>query len=76
MRLYNAQHQFYCGIDLHASAMYACVVDAARKKRPHENFQVRNTASFLEQIEPFRQNMVVGCESTFNWYWLFDLCES
>ena len=66
MRLYNSQHQFYCGIDLHANAMYACVVDAAGKKCLHENFQVRNIASFLEQIEPYHKNMVVGCESTFN----------
>ena len=38
MRLYNSQQQFYCGIDLHANAMYACVVDAAGKKCLHENF--------------------------------------
>lgn len=76
MRLYQSQHQFYCGIDLHANAMYACVVAADGKKCLHENFQVRNTASFLEQIEPYHKNMVVGCESTFNWYWLCDLCES
>ncbi len=76
MRLYNSQTEFYCGIDLHANAMYACVVDAAGKKCLHENFQVRNTAGFLEQIEPYLKNMVVGCESTFNWYWLCDLCES
>jgi hypothetical protein len=28
MQLYQQQHQFYCGIDLHANAMYVCVVDA------------------------------------------------
>jgi transposase len=76
MRLYQSQHQFYCGIDLHANAMYACVVGADGKKCLHQNFQVRNTESFLEQIQPYRENLVVGCESTFNWYWLCDLCES
>jgi transposase len=30
----------------------------------------------LEKIKPFGRNLVVGCESTFNWYWLCDLCES
>ena len=27
MNLYQTQHPFYCGIDLHAKQMYACVVD-------------------------------------------------
>ncbi len=76
MRLYQSQHQFYCGIDLHANVMYACIVGSDGKKVLHENFQVRNTACFLEHIEPYRKDLVVGCESTFNWYWLCDLCES
>ena len=25
MRCYTKQHQFYCGIDLHAHTMYACI---------------------------------------------------
>jgi hypothetical protein len=25
MRCYTKQHQFYCGIDLHARTMYACI---------------------------------------------------
>ena len=29
MRFYNQQHQFYCGVDLHARTMYLCVLDAA-----------------------------------------------
>ena len=27
MRFYNAQHQFYCGIDLHARTMYVCILN-------------------------------------------------
>jgi hypothetical protein len=27
MRFYNAQHKFYCGIDLHARTMYVCILD-------------------------------------------------
>jgi transposase len=74
--LYNQQHQFYCGVDLHANSLYVCVVDSAGKKRLHENFLIRNTRSLLTALKPFRQDLVVGCESTFNWYWLCDLCES
>ena len=32
MNLYQTQHPFYCGIDLHANKMYACVVDSTGKK--------------------------------------------
>jgi hypothetical protein len=28
-RFYNGQHRFYAGIDLHASFMHVCVLDAA-----------------------------------------------
>jgi transposase len=30
---------------------------------------------FLLAIQPFRKNIVVGCECMFAWYWLADLCE-
>jgi hypothetical protein len=64
MRLYQSQHQFYCGIDLHANAMYACVAGADGKKCLHQNFQVRNTESSLEQIQPYRNNLFVSG----NWF--------
>jgi hypothetical protein len=76
MRLYNQQHQFYCGVDLHANSLYVCVVDAAGNKHLHENFQVRDTKSLLAALKPFSKDLVVACESTFNWYWLCDFCEA
>lgn len=79
MNLYQQQHPFYCGIDLHANKMYACVVDQSGKKHLHQNFHTRDTTTFLQKLQPFAQqpgNLIVGCESTFNWYWLCDLCES
>jgi transposase len=75
MNLYQSAHPFYCGIDLHANKMVACVIDQAGKKQLHRNFHTRDTDTFLEKIEPFRPGLVVGCEATFNWYWLCDLCE-
>jgi hypothetical protein len=27
MRFYTQQHQFYCGIDLHARTMYLCILN-------------------------------------------------
>lgn len=75
MNFYLNSHQFYCGIDLHANNMYACVVDHAGSKQLHQNFKTIEPDKFLSSIEPFRKDLVVGCESTFNWYWLSDLCQ-
>ena len=41
MRFYTEQHLYYCGIDLHARSMYACVLDqkgqtAVHRKLPTE----------------------------------------
>ncbi len=74
MNFYNRQHQFYCGIDLHANSMYACVVDASGTKLLHRNFKTRNPNQLFDRLEPYQNDLVVGCESTFNWYWLADLC--
>ncbi len=68
MKYYNQQHSFYAGIDLHAKTLHVCVLDHNGEKRLHKNFQCRDTESFLEELQPFRQNLVVGCESNFNWY--------
>ena len=74
MNLYQTQHPFYCGIDLHAKEMYACVLNQDGDKQLHRNFKTRQSDKFFEQIKPFGNNIVVGCESTFNWYWLADAC--
>ena len=74
MNLYQTQHPFYCGIDLHAKQMYACVVDQAGQKLLHRNFKTRQADQFFEQIQQFGSDIVIGCESTFNWYWLADAC--
>jgi transposase len=75
MRFYKEQHEFYCGIDLHATQMYVCVVDHAGENLLHRNFSSARPQVFLNRLAPFRKgNLVLGCESTFNWYWLADLC--
>jgi hypothetical protein len=32
MRFYTKQHQYYCGIDLHARRMYICVLRSIRDR--------------------------------------------
>ncbi|MDD1794804.1 transposase [Enterovibrio sp. ZSDZ42] len=35
MRFYNQQHNYYCGIDLHAHILYVCILDATGKLVRH-----------------------------------------
>ena len=73
MKFYTAQHQHTCGVDLHARKMYLCILDQKGEIVLHRNVPARPDA-FLEAIEPFRQDLVVGVECMFSWYWLADLC--
>jgi transposase len=73
MRFYTQQHDFYCGIDLHARSMYLCILDRDGKIVLHRNMPC-SPERFLEAIAPFRSNLVVGVECIFCWYWLADLC--
>ena len=74
MNFYSKQHSFYCGIDLHANEMYACVIDHPGEKQLHRNFKTRQSDKFFEQLKPFGKDIAIACESTFNWYWLADQC--
>jgi len=73
MRFYTKQHLFYCGVDLHADTMYVCVLDATGEVALHRNIPTRPEA-FLRLIKPYRDDLAVGCECMFTWYWLADLC--
>ena len=73
MRFYTKQHAYYCGIDLHAKAMYACVLNSSGEIVAHKNMKSTPSA-FLEFIEPFREDVVIAVECIFTWYWISDLC--
>jgi transposase len=73
MNFYTQQHKHYCGIDLHAKAMYVCILDQNGTKLVHKNLPTTPEA-FLRVIAPYREDVVVGVECMFTWYWLADLC--
>jgi len=75
MRLYQTTTKFNCGIDLHSKCMYACVVDQAGKVLVHRNIRGNDFGYFLTLVEPYRHELTVCSECTFNWYWLADACE-
>ena len=74
MQFYNHSHEFYCGIDLHSNKMFLCIINSEGRIQLHKNIRTR-VDHFLTVTEPYRRhNFVVGVESTYNWYWLADLC--
>src|SRR5215471_14281215 len=73
MNFYTQQHKQYCGIDLHARAMYVCILDQHGTKLVHKNLPTTPEA-FLRVIAPYKEEVVVGVEWMFTWYWLADLC--
>ncbi len=55
--------------------MHVCVVDHQGQKQLHRNVNTKEIERFLGAMQPFEQrDLVIGCESTYNWYWLADLC--
>src|SRR4030095_15401574 len=62
MRFYTNQHQFYCGIDLHARSMSVCMVSQEGEILLHRNLQAA-PEPFLKAMAPYRANLVgaVAC---------------
>jgi transposase len=73
MQFYTKQHPFYCGIDLHARAMYVCILDQAGETLLHRNMAATPEA-LLKAIAPSREQIVVAAACMFTWYWLADCC--
>jgi transposase len=74
MRFYDRQHKYYAGLDLHARTMHLCVLDAQGAVVVDTNLPCHPDA-FLAAIAPFREDLIVGAECMFGWYWLSDRCE-
>ena len=63
--------EFCCGLDLSARDCYVCVIDnnlsiLVQKKVKNE------LPGIIDLLEPFKENLQIVIESTFNWYWLVD----
>ena len=74
MRFYTDPHRHYCGIDLHARSMYVCIIDHQGDVLLHRNMKAA-PEPLLKAIKPYRDDIVVGVECIFTWYWLADLCD-
>ncbi len=62
---------FYCGIDLGARESQLCVINNQQKRLLET--KVRNKLEHIKQLlAPYKAELVIVVESTFNWYWLVD----
>jgi transposase len=73
MRFYSRSHRFYCGIDLHARSLHVCVLDQDGSVVLDRNIAAR-PETLLKVIAPFRDDIVIGAECMYAWYWLADGC--
>ena len=73
MRFYGEQRRFYCGIDLHASKMYVCVLDDQGNVVLHRNMRAEPDG-LKRALAPYLESVVVGAECMFSWYWVADWC--
>ncbi|MEW5993508.1 MAG: transposase, partial [Candidatus Zixiibacteriota bacterium] len=73
MKFYTKQHQYYCGIDLHARTMYLCILDGEGNILANKNMKT-DPKRLLKTIAPYRENIVIAVECMFAWYWIADLC--
>jgi len=73
MRFYTQQHQYTCGIDLHARSLYVCILDDTGQRLVHKNIKASPEA-LLKLIADYQDDLIIGVECMFSWYWVADFC--
>jgi len=73
MKFYTQTHQHYCGIDLHARCLYVCILDQQGSILVHKNIKA-NPQALMQVVKPYLDDLVIGVECLFSWYWVADLC--
>ena len=74
MEYYTERHRHTCGVDLHGRNLYLCVLDPDREIVLHRRVDC-DEEKLLRLLEPYREDLVIGVECMFKWYWLSDICE-
>lgn len=73
MNFYSQKHKHYCGIDLHARSMYLCILDSEGHVVFHKDLPTTPQA-LMKAVKPFLDDLVIGVECMFSWYWVSDFC--
>jgi len=74
MQFYTERHRHTCGVDLHGRNLYLCVLDPDREIVLHRRVDC-DEEKLLRALAPYREDLVIGVECMFKWYWLADLCD-
>jgi len=73
MELANINTKYVCGVDLHSTKMYICVMDKEGNILLHRNMR-NDFELFNSLISKYKDNISVGVESMHSYYWLADGC--
>lgn len=73
MRYYIEKHRHTCGADLHGRNLYLCILDFDREVLLHRRVPC-DSNRLLAVLKPYREDLIIGVESMFKWYWLADFC--
>ena len=65
--------QYVCGVDLHSTKMYICVMDKEGNIQLHRNMH-NDFKLFKSLISVYLHSISVGVESMHSYYWLADCC--
>lgn len=63
MEFVKTDHEFYCGIDLHAKSMYVCIQNKSGDVLFHRNLK-NDFPLLLQTLQPYQKDIAVGVEST------------
>jgi transposase len=74
MEYYTERHRHTCGVDLHGRNLYLCVLDPDREIVLHRRVDC-DEGKLLRALAPYREDLVIGVECMFKWYWLADICD-
>ena len=73
MEFYTKTHKYACGLDLHARNAHVTILDS--EKKAVFSKRIPNDRGILKKVlEPYKNEIIVSVESTFNWYWVADFC--
>lgn len=73
MRYYTEKHRHTCGADLHGRNLYLCILDPDRQALLHRRVPT-DAKRLLATLQPFRDDLIIGVECMYKWYWLADFC--
>ena len=62
---------FYCGIDLSARVSHVFLIDQHLSRLMDQKFP-NDLQQIIPLLEPYKADLQIVVESTFNWYWLVD----